>query len=132
MDAIAKLDVILCAIMVLQGCAVFWLAPLGASPPNVGIWRFRIGASPDGIRRQRLGRFLLPLISLSMLSIFFLPDTNPSPGTIAFEYVVVALTPLYVVGIVSGAVAMVRAGRQRIQRVRALRQLHRQRRNVPS
>ena len=132
MDAIVKLDVILCTFMLLEGWAVFWLVPLGAPPPNVGIWRFRIGASPDGRRRQRLGRFLLPLPLPLILFIFFPADTNPSPGTVAFEYVVVALTPLYAVGVVSGAVAMMRAWCQRRLRVRAPRQLHRRRQNMPS
>ena len=133
-DAIAKIDVILCVVMVLELWAVLWLAPLGGSPPKlgIGIWRIRIAASPDGIRRQRLGRFLLPLILLVLPIIFFVPDTNPSPGTRAFEYVVVASTPFYVGGIVSGAVAMVTAGRQRRQRITALRQLHRRRQNMPS
>lgn len=138
MNAIAKVDAILVDVMLLEAWAVFWLVPLGKSPPNVGrIWRFRFGPSPDGIRRQRLGRFLLgPLLLLLFvlleLFMFFGPATNPSPGTIAREYVVVALTPGYVVFVVSGAVAMVRAWRQRRQRVSALRQLHRQRRNMPS
>lgn len=122
MDAIAKVDVILIDVMLLEGWAVFWLVPLGGSPPSVGIWRFRIGPSPDGIRRQRLGRFLLlPLLLLMAvlleLFMFFGPATTPSPGTIAREYVVVALTPGYVVFVVSGAVAMVRAWRQRRQRL---------------
>jgi hypothetical protein len=69
---------------------------------------------------------------LLMLTIFFPPDTNPSPGTLAFEYVVVALTPLYVVGVVTGAVAIVRAWGQRRQRAYALRQHHRQRPNRSS
>lgn len=122
MDAIAKVDVILIDVMLLEGWAVFWLVPLGGSPPSVGIWRFRIGPSPDGIRRQRLGRFLLlPLLLLMAvlleLFMFFGPATTPSPGTIAREYVVVALTPGYVAFVVSGAVAMVRAWRQRRQRL---------------
>lgn len=122
MDAIAKVDVILIDVMLLEGWAVFWLVPLGGSPPSVGIWRFRIGPSPDGIRRQRLGRFLLlPLLLLMAvlleLFMFFGPATTPSPGTIAREYVVVALTPGYVVFVVSGAVAMMRAWRQRRQRL---------------
>lgn len=133
MDAIAKVDVILFAVMVLEGWAVFWLVPLGGSLPNLGKWRFRIGASPDDIRRQRRGRFLLPLIPLMALSIiFFLPDASPSSGTRAFEYVVVALTPGYVVGVVLGAVAIVQAWRQRRRNVTALRQLHRRGQNMPS
>ena len=136
MDAIVKVDFLLGAVILLEGWAVFWLVPLGGSPPNVGLWRFSIGPSPDGIRRQRLGRFLLPLFLLGLVLLglftFFVPDTNPSFTTTVFEYVVVASTPLYVVGVVSGVVAMVRAGRQRRQRVQALRQLHRQRQNMPS
>jgi hypothetical protein len=164
-DAIAKLDVILLAVMLLEGWAIYWLTPLGESPPNGGIWRlhfgplpgiqalpdgtrrhhfrrfrslrrFRSGPSPDGIRRQRLGRFLLPLLLLVFvlggLFIFFGPHVNPSPGTRGFEYVAVALTPGYVAFVVQGTGAMVRAGRQRRQRLRALRQLHRRRQSMPS
>ncbi len=129
-DAIAKFDVIICAIIALEGCAIFWLVPLGAPPPEIGIWRPRIGASPDGIRKQRLGRFLLPLIVPLVLSILFLPPST-NPVTIAREYVVVALTPLYVVGAVSGVKVMVMASRQR-RRVRARRLNHRQRLDMPS
>lgn len=136
MDAIVKLDFILIDVMLLEVWAVYWLTPLGEAPPKVRLLRFPIGPSPDGIRKQRLGRFLLlPLFLLMFvlleLFMFFGPATDPSLGTIAREYVVVALTPGYVVLVVSGAVAMVRAGRQRIQRLRALRQLHRQRQNMP-
>jgi len=69
------------------------------------------------MRRQRFGRFLLPLILPVLLPIFFLRDTNPSPGTLAFKYVAVALTPGYVIFLASGAVAMVRTWRQRRQRL---------------
>lgn len=137
LDAIAKFDAILVDVMFLEAWAVFWLVPLGGSPPNVGLWRFRIGTSPDGIRRHRLGRFLIILLLLLVfvpleMFMFFGPATNQSPGTTGYEYVVVALTPGYVVLVVSGAVAMVRAGRQRRQSLRALRQLHRQRQSMPS
>lgn len=137
MDAIFKFDVILIDVTLLEVWAVFWLTPLGGSPPNVGIFSFRFGPSPDGIRRQRLGRFLfLPVFLLVAvpleLFLFFGPASNHSLGTIGREYVVIALTPGYVVFVVLGAVAMVKAWHQRRQRLRALRQLHRRRQSVSS
>jgi hypothetical protein len=164
-DTIVKLDVILLAVLLLEGSATFWLVSLGESPPNVGIWRrrteaplamkallegtqwqrykrwrslvrSRIGASPEGVRIQRLGRILLPHMLLALvlfgLFLFFGPRIDLSPGTKAKAYVVVALTPFFVVFVAQGVVAVVRAWRQRRQRQRALWRLHQRIQNLPS
>jgi hypothetical protein len=167
LEAIAKLDVILLAVLLLEGTVVFWLVPLGESPPNVGIWRWRteespdtetkallegthrqsykrwrslmrsriVGLSPDGIRRQRRGRVLLPIILLVVvlfgLFLFFGPRVDLSPGTLARAYVIVALTPFFMVWVAQGAVAVVRAWRQRRHRQTALRQIHERAQDIP-
>jgi hypothetical protein len=129
LDTIAKFDVALVGIIFLEGCTIFWLLPLGVGVPLQGTRTRRLVAPPGYIRKQRIGRFLLPLVALLCFSVFFLPPSI-SPATIAREYVVVALTPAYAVLAVFGAVGIVRAWGQRRRIVRARRQLHRQRQGM--
>ena len=112
---VAKFDLVLMAILCLEGWATQWLLPLGASP--------------TGIRLQRVGRFLLPLPALLFLSVLFLPP-SVNPVTISKEYVVVALTPVFIGLAVFEAVVMVRALRQRLGMSRTRRQPHRQRQGM--
>jgi hypothetical protein len=100
---IASLDFLLLAIYGVEVSAVLWLLPLGTSPH---------GASPQGIRRQRRARFLVPVGALALLPLFVLFLNTDGPA-ISSEYMAVILTP-FVVGItVHEAVLMVRAWHQR-------------------
>lgn len=110
---IASFAILLIAIYALEVCVVLWLLPLGASPH---------GASPQGIRRQRRGRFLLPVIALACLSMFFLFLRIDGPA-ISSEYAAAAGTPLLLGITVYEAKVIVRAWRQR--------QLHRHRQGMP-
>jgi uncharacterized membrane protein len=95
---VASFDVLLLAIYALEVCAVLWLLPLGASS--------------QGIEKQRLFRFLLPVMALVLLSMFFLLLSIGGPA-ISSEYAVAASTPLLLGVTVYQAKEIVRARRQR-------------------
>jgi hypothetical protein len=110
-NIIATFDFLLMAIFALEVCVVLWLLPLGASVH---------GASPQGIRTQSRGRFLLPFCALALLSLFFLFLSIDGP-TISAEYAVACVTPLLLGITVYEAKEMVRAWHQRRRIARARR-----------
>lgn len=105
-DALAKLDVVLMAISLLEASAVGWLRPLGVSRGQA--------------EKQRLGRFLVPPLALAVLLYGLVVPPSHYFATPDREYLMVASTPVFMGGTVYFAVLMVRAWRQlpRVSRTR--------------
>lgn len=99
LNAVANFSFVLVALVLLEGGVTQWLLPLGASR--------------TGIRRQRVERYLLPLLAaLACLSVL----SSPVRATDWVAFIFVALIPVYVALTGYGVVAMGRALRQRVLR----------------